>query len=100
MPVPARHTIEARATMDWAEEKAREVVDAMLEYVRLRAATGAKGKADYGVAHTFIAQALREAEARGAEGRAQREQQPSLSRQISERADPVQPLSNEVHDPL
>lgn len=62
--------------MDWAEEKARQVVDEMLEYVRLRAATGAKGRTDYGVAHTFIAQALREAEARGAEA-AQAEPQPS-----------------------
>lgn len=53
--------------MDWAEERALRVIDEMLEYVRLRAASGAKGKADYGVAHTFIAQALREAEARGAE---------------------------------
>jgi hypothetical protein len=53
--------------MDWAEERALRVVDEMLEYVRLRATSGAKGKADYGVAHTFIAQALREAEARGAE---------------------------------
>ncbi len=53
--------------MDWAEERALRVVDEMLEYVRLRAASGAKGKADYGVAHAFIPQALREAEARGAE---------------------------------
>lgn len=74
--------------MDWAEERARRAIDEMLEYVRLRAAPGVKRKADYGVAHTFIAQALREAEARGAERRTPAEQR-SPPQQVLERTEPA-----------
>jgi hypothetical protein len=53
--------------MDWAEQRAGKVVDEMLEYARLRAAAGSTSKAEFGIAHMFIAQALREAERRGRE---------------------------------
>jgi hypothetical protein len=57
--------IRERPPMDWAEQRAGKVVDEMLEYARLRA--GSTSKAEFGIAHMFIAQALREAERRGRE---------------------------------